>query len=432
MRKLVILILLASIAGLGLFQYRLLRISLQLAELRFDEKMGNLMRGLEKDLSLRNELTYLVGAALRDDSTAFALPLSHLRDTARYFLQDYLRHRLELEGIHTAFSFRIFDGQGKTLLGLPPAAHAQQRMYRANLNGYLNTATQERVVLQLNLLHTHRYLLLRFNRFSIPSLLFLLLALVCAVWLVLFLSRQSSLNATTRSFINNLTHELKTPVFSIGIAARLLQEKTQDPALLQLISMIRADNDRLKTHIERVLSLAQMERKKQVVAFQILDIQPLMCELADRWKEKTALAGGNFRAQIPKAPVWAEADPGHLLNALENLLDNALKYSGKVPEIEFKVFQKADLIVLSVTDKGPGIDPKFQRKVFEAFYRIPEAGELHQVKGFGLGLSYVKAVAVAHRGRVRLESRPGAGSSFSIEIPATRAPAQAPSPLLQP
>ncbi|MEZ4825053.1 MAG: HAMP domain-containing sensor histidine kinase [Bacteroidia bacterium] len=417
MRNIIAFILFASLIGLGIFQYRLLRISLFLAEIRLDEKMASTMQMLERDLAGENQLTFLINSAIAADTSYFTLSVDSLRDAARYFLGDFLRYNLDLNGVRAEFEFQLTDEANRVYLRTPGYGGGDQRFtYKTAIDGYLSAFSHKHYFLHLQIADASRYLLLQLNTLTIPSFIFLILIIVSSAWLILNLYWQGNINAVTNEFINNLTHELKTPVFSIALATRLLESKTADPELRKLVDMVRLDNEKLKTHIDRVLGLAFLEKNRQIIRLERTDMRPALEVFARHWKLKTELTGGTFTQTLPEESCIVLADEGHLVNALDNIMDNALKYSSETPEIGLKVTLEKKKLVIEISDKGIGMEEKAAKKIFDKFYRIPEKENLHRAKGFGLGLSYVRHVIRAHKGNISVKSQPGEGSIFIVEL----------------
>ncbi|MEZ4776338.1 MAG: HAMP domain-containing sensor histidine kinase [Bacteroidia bacterium] len=417
MRNIIVFILFASLVGLGIFQYRLLRISLSLAEIRFDEKMATTLHVLEQDLVTENSLTYLLNSAIAADTTYFTLSVDSLRDAATYFLGDYLRYYLDINGIKADFEYQLTDANNRVFLRSTGYKSNDQRFtYKTAIDGYLSAFSHNHYFLHIQITQPSLYLLRQLNVLTIPSFIFLILIIVSSAWLIRNLYWQGNINSVTHDFINNLTHELKTPVFSIGLATKLLESKTNDGDLLKLVGMIRKDNEKLKTHIDKVLSLAFLENNQQVIQLQKTDMQPLMEEFAQTWKTKTEMSGGVFISKIETQNQWIMADESHFINALDNIMDNATKYSRSAPEISFEVRNEKHKLVISISDKGIGMDEKVIGQIFDKFYRVPEKENLHQVKGFGLGLSYVKHVIRAHKGTIDVQSQPGKGTTITVAV----------------
>lgn len=252
--------------------------------------------------------------------------------------------------------------------------------------------------------------------FSTGGLLVIVFFFAYAMVGILREKRLSELKAT---FINNLTHELKTPITNIAVASEVL--KQGGPILhpdrqRRYHELIHAENQRLKDQVERVLQMATLERKELPLQKQEVDVHQLLQDIVQSISLRVQQRTGTLTfTPLAERPVIV-ADRLHVKNVVYNLLDNAEKYSPEVPEISVTTENHRDGILISIADKGIGIRKDLQKFVFDTFYRVP-TGNVHDVKGFGLGLSYVKIIAEAHHGSVTLDSEMHRGSCFRLFFP---------------
>jgi len=246
----------------------------------------------------------------------------------------------------------------------------------------------------------------------------LLVAIIFFVYAIFVILQQKRLSEMQKDFINNMTHEFKTPISSINISADVIMDPDiiNDPARLYTYgSVIKQENNRLNQQVDKVLQIARIESQSFRLNMEQIDLNSLILKVAESCK-----ANSNRQlvldTKLSDSVGSIDADALHLSNIFHNLLDNASKYSGKEPIITIETSRTDKSIVIRISDNGPGIDPEYQRRVFQKFYRIP-TGNLHDVKGFGLGLYYVKTICDAHRWTINLISEPGKGATFVIEIP---------------
>lgn len=235
--------------------------------------------------------------------------------------------------------------------------------------------------------------------------------------------KQKRLSEVQRDFINNMTHELKTPISTIAVTADLLTNPKvleSKERMLNYAHIIKSENARLQTQIEKVLQSARMDREKLVLQKEKVDLRPLLESIATSFELKAKNAGGSLHLNLPSDDLTIWADQNHLTNIVGNLLDNALKYANPQPQIlinvELTSNPKKKKLHLSIQDNGIGIKKEHQKKVFEKFFRVP-TGNIHNVKGFGLGLDYVRQIVEAHAWKISLESELNQGSTFKIIIP---------------
>lgn len=418
MRKAIVYLLAFSLLGLGVIQYRFLVIGLKVAKARFDQEAWAALQSISQELSVENEMSVLLRSVVAADPKHFTVSLDTLRQASEGFFRDYLKDRLLSKGLDFDFAFAI-TGEGGSRVYLQSGGFSGQDSlshYQMPLKGFIAEACACRPQLQMKVHGLVPYLFLQMNYLTIPYIAFFLLVGACFAWLVRFQGHQRSLDEIKNDFINNLTHELKTPVFTIGLTANMLQELLQSDRERRYLDVIRKENESLKTHINKVLELASLEKSRDILEKRPVDIHLALAPIIEHFSSQAGLLGGSFQYAPEAERSRVYADPAHLGNALQNLLDNALKYSPGIKKIEVRTFNKNGNFCLSVRDYGMGVSPKARKKIFKKFYRAPY-GNLHEVKGFGLGLSYVRQVLRLHGGRVEVESEMGKGSTFTLILP---------------
>jgi two-component system phosphate regulon sensor histidine kinase PhoR len=243
-----------------------------------------------------------------------------------------------------------------------------------------------------------------------------LLVLAYFVYSLFILLKEKRLSQMKKDFINNMTHELKTPIANIAVASEVLKnpatqfsaEKMRDYA-----GLIHRENERLRGQVERVLHIAYLEDNNLDLNREPIDLNDLLQEILDVFSLRVQRRGGALSFVRRATDARVQADRFHLSNVIYGLLDNAEKYSPGRPEITVETENTAGGLRLTVADRGIGIMKSFQNYIFDRFYRAP-TGDVHNVKGFGLGLSYAKMIVEAHGGSIFVESEAKAGSRFSI------------------
>ncbi|MEL4455324.1 HAMP domain-containing sensor histidine kinase [Lutimonas vermicola] len=412
-----IIIFIVAIIGLSFIQYKYFQIGLNLAGIQFNQKIGETVKEIKEDLFQRNELTYLVGTAIAKEDLNFKLSLDSLQDASIYFMDDFLRQKLLQKGVKIDFSFNLY-GQDSTLYMQSKKVFSDNEKllkYPVVLEGYLPDLMKSRVVLELQFQNVNRYFLSQLNGLTIPSIIFIVMIIVVILWVYRAFYLQNNLITTTNDFINNLTHELKTPVFAIGVATKILEEKSNEDQK-PLISLIRAQVDKLKTQIDKVLEIGVIEEKKGFVKHEKLDIKPILSNIAANFKQQAALNNFTFNSRIQGDSLMILGDAYHIENAINSLLENASKYSEDHADISFSAFTEGKYLVIEVADKGIGIGSQDLNKIFDKYYRI-SVGDVHTVKGYGLGLHYVKRIVHLHKGSIEVQSKLNEGSTFIIKLP---------------
>lgn len=245
-------------------------------------------------------------------------------------------------------------------------------------------------------------------------------AILLSFWISLsVILKQKQLADLKNDFINNMTHEFKTPIATIAFAAANIENERvirDEQAIRQFTKIIRDENLRMNGQVEQVLRAAVADRKAFKLRKEAFNLHEVLNQLADAAEIQVQANGGHLGRRLNAGHARIEGDRFHLSNVFANLLDNAVKYSGTAPQIQLTTTDRLDGIVVAVKDQGIGLSREAQKRIFDKFYRVP-TGNLHNIKGFGLGLSYAKAVVELHAGQIEVESKPGQGSSFTVFLP---------------
>jgi two-component system, OmpR family, phosphate regulon sensor histidine kinase PhoR len=243
-----------------------------------------------------------------------------------------------------------------------------------------------------------------------------LLVLVVFGFLLIDLSRQKKLAEVKADFLNNMTHELQTPIANIALASEVLRKGPSSMGadkVSRYIDIIHDENQRLKFHTEQVLQLARMERGEIPMNKKPVDVNELITEVVEKFRIRLQHRSGQIVKDLQASKPALKADPFHLANIFYNLLDNADKYSPESPDITITTQNKDHGILITIADKGMGIKREAQKFIFDKFYRA-SSGNQHDVKGFGLGLTYVQEIVKAHGGEVTVSSEENCGSQFDL------------------
>jgi len=251
------------------------------------------------------------------------------------------------------------------------------------------------------------------------SAILLFIMVGCFYIAMMTILKQKKLAEIKNDFINNMTHEFKTPISTISLATQLIQEDASvhdNGSIQRYLGIIKDENVRLGQQVERVLQTAQMEREEIVLKKKKVNMHELIQQVIEMNQPMLMAKNGVIHTAFSEQPGDLLIDEVHMSNVINNLIDNAVKYSAEAPEITIETKAIDSVFVILVTDKGIGMKKEVLTQVFEPFYRVP-TGNVHNVKGFGLGLSYVKKIVEAHGGTVQVKSQLGKGSTFEITIP---------------
>jgi len=246
----------------------------------------------------------------------------------------------------------------------------------------------------------------------------LVLSVIFFVYAIFVILQQKRFSELQKDFINNMTHEFKTPISSINISADIITQPDiiEDPQrLLMYGRIIKKENHRLNLLVEKVLQIARFEKGGIHLKKEWLDLNILVQTVTGNF---TVSMDTDSRILTTLDPSVGQvfADVLHITNILYNIVDNAVKYAGEKPVIRIETKKDQNRVLIIISDNGPGIDPKYRKQIFHKFFRVP-SGNVHDVKGFGLGLYYVKIICRAHQWNIRLDNKPGNGATFIIEIP---------------
>jgi two-component system phosphate regulon sensor histidine kinase PhoR len=328
-------------------------------------------------------------------------------------IDSLIKAQLQEKKIDTEVQLAFFDTRENTYSFLPQ---------NADIQDFDSTKYQflfgERENLRLFFPKERVFILKSLAVQFLASFFLIVVSLICYVLAAQMLTKQKKLDTMKNDFINNVTHELKTPIATITFAIANIENEQvlQNPEIIkQFTKVIKDENKRLNAQVEKVLQAAMLDKKGVELKKESVNIHQLINQLADTYELKIRDKGKIIR-RLNAAKAEVIGDSFHLSNTISNLLDNAVKYSPEVIEVLISTESNDKNLFITVSDKGLGISKEQQKLIFEKFYRVP-TGNIHNVKGFGLGLSYVKEIVEKHKGRISVESKLGKGSTFIVEIP---------------
>ncbi|MCO4806316.1 MAG: hypothetical protein KC456_06960 [Flavobacteriales bacterium] len=325
---------------------------------------------------------------------------------------------LTKHGLQIPFEMGVFDGKRNLIFGdNDRIVELQESEIRVQL--FPNDVIQLPYFIHVYFPNLQGYIFNNIWLLLAISLVFVIAVIGIIYYILRTVIQQKQNSEIKNDFINNMTHELKTPISTISLACEALG----DPELSKLenvknryISIINAENKRLGLLVEEVLQSAVLDKGSFKLKREELDLHSLINDVVDKFSIQVKEKNGELIADLKASDVVIEADRNHLTNVIYNLLDNAVKYSKDQPRLSISTCNQDGFVVIGVKDSGIGISSENLKKVFDKLYRVP-TGNVHNVKGFGLGLSYVKIITERHGGRVYVESSLGQGSTFYIEIP---------------
>ena len=282
-----------------------------------------------------------------------------------------------------------------------------------------NLAGNNGVELKLIFPEKKQFIMAEMGTLFITSVILILVVFVLFWRTILSLLKEKKIWEHTTDFLNNMTHEFKTPLTNIALASKMLIKDStnkQPDKIKHYSEIILEENEKLNLQIEQVLSMTALERGEIPLQKMELDFHQLINDTLKCIGIQIENQQGNIKLNLLAEIFVILGDKTHLTNALCNLIDNAIKYAKEKPDITIHTYNRGKFLVMEVSDNGIGIEKKYQKKVFDKFFRIP-TGDVHNVKGFGLGLAYVKKIVEIHQGIIDIKSEPNKGTIFTISLP---------------
>ena len=333
-------------------------------------------------------------------------------------LDTIIRSELSRKGIITKFEYRVCNEQDSTVY--------KSKNYKRHIKGlflkdqlFPNDFFARRFFLNIYFPNQQSYILSSIGVMAFSTFLLTLIILFSFSATILIIFRQKRLSEIKSDFVSNMTHELKTPISTISLAAQMLNDKSipvERKNLVYLGGVIADESKRLGLQVEKVLQMAIFEKTKLKLKLKGIDLHQIIEKVTSNFSIQIVNVEGKLQCELLAADSVCFADEIHITNVITNLLDNALKYRNGTPSITISTQTATNGIIIAVKDNGIGISHDNLKRIFDQFYRVP-TGNIHNVKGFGLGLSYVKKITESHGGKIWVDSKIGEGSLFSIYLP---------------
>lgn len=404
-----------------------------LSELQSDIKIKGLEKKLsKKDPVIRKQLEYEIrkDEVLSDTNSLENINFEHVEA-----LDKFIRKELQVnQGIDLEYEYGIFSNKTNSFLirnghfvvefGNSGSTSTIKEVDGLESSNYSLPLFEDLSVVEPGYLKLYfpkrtRYLWENLIPIVLSSVLFTMMILFCFGYTVYIIFKQKKLSEVKNDFINNMTHEFKTPIATINLATDSIGNASiisNEDKIRRFLGIIKAENKRMLNQVEKVLQMAQIDKQEISLKPIKLDINDLVQTVAGNAALKVQARDGSLDIRLKAKYPQVEADQTHISNIVANLIDNAEKYTRETPHIEVETMDDKDGVKISVKDNGIGMSKEALKHIFEKFYRVP-TGNVHDVKGFGLGLSYVKAIVDAHGGKVFVKSELGKGSMFTVFIP---------------
>jgi two-component system phosphate regulon sensor histidine kinase PhoR len=335
-------------------------------------------------------------------------------------LDSIITSELNIRGIETEFEFGIFSPL-RNFMPIQKTGKYPKELLNQGFSYVLfpSDLTSNPDYLMLYFPREKRFLITQLWQTLSVSILLIIVIILSFAYTLITILKQKKISEMKNDFINNMTHEIKTPIATISLACEALSDKDiskSERVYNSYINVINEENKRLGNLTERILQSAKLEKGEIILKKEELDIHAVIKGAIDNIKLQVENRGGKITTRFNAENPVLVADKVHITNVIFNLLDNANKYTLYNPQIEISTENSYSGLLVSVKDNGTGISKANQKKIFEKLYRVP-TGNIHNVKGFGLGLSYVKAIVEAHEGKITLESELNKGTNFILYLP---------------
>ncbi|MBN2892383.1 MAG: HAMP domain-containing histidine kinase [Bacteroidales bacterium] len=334
-------------------------------------------------------------------------------------IKTFLDNSLNSNEVYEKYEFAVIDDSKNTIYKTPFFdINNSEEIFRKQL--YPNDLfSEKKFFIVLYFTDEDKHMFKYLPRVVITSLLLTLIVISLFATTLYIIFKQKKLSEMKNDFVNNMTHELKTPISTISLASQMLKDKSipiEIKDVPMLSSMISQETERLGFQVEKILQMAIIERGRLKFKFDLLQSHNIMRDIAKSFNLKVSAKSGKIELEFNAKNNIVYADKLHFSNVIYNLIDNALKYTEDEPVIKISTVNVKQYIVISVADNGIGINKEHLKHIFDQFYRVP-TGNLHNVKGFGLGLSYVKRIIDDFQGFIKVKSEFGKGTTFSIYLP---------------
>ena len=409
-----------TIAGALLLQFFFLRHSYNYSEKQFRESVTIALREVSWQLLSASGNTMKFDSIAPVEIVSKSYYRVHLDIPIDYdLLKFHLREELNKHQIYTEFEFAISN---------PETGQLEQKTYISPLGEVYNsnfsfpaTDSNGSNYFAVHFPDRSSYFQSSLSLWYLFTGLLLVIILFFGYTLSVII-RQRQLSQIQKDFINNLTHELKTPISSIALSANVINDQkileTPD-RLFKYANIILEQNERLSKNVEKVLNLAALEKTKLHLNQDLVELENFLITVIEHFKQTDFGRKATINMNGSNTPIHVIADKFHFTNLVLNILENSVKYTEQPPVIQIDLFKEKITAIIRFTDNGIGIPKQYRKKIFQRFYRIP-TGNVHNVKGFGLGLNYVRKILKAHHWKINVDENPDGGSIFTLKIPLKR------------
>lgn len=335
-------------------------------------------------------------------------------------LDSLLNAELKKKSIDIPYDYAIINPRSGRLIEISKD-YSNERLLQSHFktNLFPNDVTNEPNLLVIDFPSQEKYLMSKIWFPLSSSALLILIILICFGYAVFTIVRQKKISVMKTDFMNNMTHEFKTPISTIGLAIEALLDPTipqKTSMKMKYLGIIADENKRLESQVADVLQMAQLDKNELKLNLVTVDLHAIIQQAVDKISIHMERKLGHLKLALNASQFKIKGDEAYLLGVLLNLLDNALKYSNDAPNIMIRTQVIRGQLICSIKDHGMGMSKEAQRNIFQKFYRVA-SGNVHNIKGFGLGLAYVKEIITLHHGSIEVESELKKGTNFIVKFP---------------
>lgn len=336
-------------------------------------------------------------------------------------IDSLIKMELQKRGINTSYVFGVYDVNGESLYSQDSVTKKYNKQLKSegiNFQFFVDNFTMNQPIISIFFPQKNRFIFKKMFLVLSISLILILTVIYAFYYTLNTIRKQKQLSEIKNDFINNMTHELKTPISTIQLACEALNDKDMNSPETQqtFVNMINEENIRLSGLVETVLKTAILDKGQLKLKKEEVDLVEIINQVRGKFSLKISQLGGEIILNNELTEMNFIGDYQHLTNVFQNLIDNAIKYTSELPKIQISTSKTIHEYIIKVSDNGIGISKENLDKIFEKLYRVP-TGDLHNVKGFGLGLNYVKSILELHHGNITVKSTKDRGSTFIISLP---------------
>ena len=417
---LIIIITTMSLAGILLTQIYWVNTAFKLKEEHFDNSVRIALKSVINDLLENKNDSIFQETIIAKSCGNSKLNITDFINLRQ--IDTLLRNELKSMDIKSSYYFGVYSKYTKKIVLGEFNNHEDELIksqYQFSLASLFKPGNYYLSVLFTNKTHI---LIHRMELWVFLSILFLIILIISFIFVILTILRQKKVSEIKSNFINNMTHEFKTPIATTSLAAEMIQREeviTNPIKIRKYASIILDENNRLQNQVEQILQVAILESSNQQFKIRKINVNELIEDAATSFELIINKRNIKFELTNDAPNPYIMGDKIHMLNLLYNLIDNAIKYTLNNPKISVCTWNENNSIVISVKDNGIGISKEHQQNIFKNLYRVP-TGDIHEVRGFGLGLYYVKTIINEFNGTIEITSELGKGSVFEALIPSAK------------